>query len=94
MASITVVGSIFSENFDGVTPPALPAGWVATNAVDPDMIFWQSSNSGVPTPVADSTPNAAWVNDPALVSDKRLDSPSIAITSSNTQVTFRQNYAV
>ena len=93
MASVTVVGSIFSENFDGVTPPALPAGWVATNAVDPDMIFWQSSNSGVPTPVADSTPNAAWVNDPALVSDKRLDSPSIAITSSNTQVTFRQNYA-
>ena len=93
MASVTVVGSIFSENFDGVTPPALPAGWVATNAVDPDMIFWQSSNSGVPTPVADSTPNAAWVNDPAVVSDKRLDSPSIAITSSNTQMTFRQNYA-
>ena len=41
---MTVVGAyvpIFSENFDGVTPPALPAGWVATNAVDPDMIFWQ-----------------------------------------------------
>ena len=94
-ASVTVVGAYvpnFSENFDGVTPPALPAGWVATNAVDPDMIFWQSSNSGVPTPVADSLPNAAWVNDPALVSDKRLDSPPIAITSNIAQVTFRQNY--
>ena len=76
-----------------MTPPALPPGWVATNAVDPDMIFWQSSNSGVPTPVADSLPNAAWVNDPALVSDKRLDSPAIAITSNIAQLTFRQNYA-
>ena len=95
-ASVSVVGAyvpVFSENFDGVTPPALPPGWVATNAVDPDMIFWQSSNSGVPTPVADSIPNAAWVNDPALVSDKRLDSPSIAITSNIAQLTFRQNYA-
>ena len=40
--------SSFSENFDGVTPPALPAGWVATNAVDPDAILWVTSNSGVP----------------------------------------------
>ena len=94
-ASVSVVGAYvpnFSENFDGVTPPALPAGWVATNAVDPDMIFWQSSNSGVPTPVADSLPNSAWVNDPALVSDKRLDSPPIAITSNIAQLTFRNNY--
>ena len=77
-ASVSVVGAYvpnFSENFDGVTPPALPAGWTATNAVDPDMILWQSSNSGLPAPPADSLPNAAWVNDPAVVSDKRLDSP-------------------
>ena len=94
-ASVTVVGALvpsFSENFDGVTPPALPAGWVATNAVDPDMILWQSSNSGLPAPPADSLPNAAWVNDPAVVSDKRLDSPSIAITSNIAQVTFRNNF--
>ena len=39
-------------------------------------ILWQSSNSGLPAPPADSLPNAAWVNDPAVVSDKRLDSPS------------------
>ena len=75
-----------------MTPPALPAGWTATNAVDPDMVLWQSSNSGLPAPPADSLPNAAWVNDPAVVSDKRLDSPPIAITSNIAQVTFRNNY--
>ena len=41
---------------------------------------------------ADSLPNAALVNDPAVVSDKRLDSPSIAITSNIAQVTFRNNF--
>ena len=95
-ASVTVLGTLvpgFSENFDGVTPPALPPGWVATNAVTGDGILWVTSNSGTPTPVADSLPNAAFVNDPAVVSDKRLDSPSIAITSPAAQLTFRQNYS-
>ena len=54
----------------------------------------QSSNSGVPDPVADSLPNAAFVNDPAVVSDKRLDSPAFAITSAAAQLTFRNNYAL
>src|SRR6478735_3684126 len=56
------------------------------------MILWQSSSSGLPAPPADSLPNAAWVNDPAVVSDKRLDSPPMAITSNIAQVTFRNNY--
>ncbi len=41
-ASVTVLGTLvpgFSENFDGVTPPALPPGWVATNAVTGDAYF-------------------------------------------------------
>jgi hypothetical protein len=57
---VSVVGAYvpnFSENFDGVTPPArLLAG--ATNAINPDSIFWQSSNTGLPAP-PDSQPNAA-----------------------------------
>src|SRR4029453_13132528 len=44
-ASVTVIPTVFSENFDSVTPPALPAGWTATNAIDPDIILWQSSNT-------------------------------------------------
>src|SRR6266404_8984387 len=67
------------ENFDFVTPPALPAGWTAINGINPDGILWQTSNSGLPSPPADSPPNAAWVNDPAAISDKYLDSPPIRI---------------
>jgi hypothetical protein len=80
----------FSENFDGVTAPALPAGWTATNAAGPAPL-WTTSSSGVPTPVADSAPNAAFVDDPAAVSDKRLDSPTIAIQAAGARLTFRQN---
>ena len=58
--------TILDESFDNVTPPALPPGWTATNGINPDGILWQTSNSGVPTPPADTPPNAAWVNDPAL----------------------------
>ena len=36
-------------------------------------------------------PNAAFVDDPAEVSDKRLDSPSISIATATAQLTFRQN---
>jgi hypothetical protein len=38
---------LLEENFDGVTPPP---GWVVTNAIDPDGIFWVTSNSGDPSP--------------------------------------------
>ncbi len=84
----TPCGSLF-ENFDGVTAPALPAGWVASNAVNPDGILWVTS-----TTTPDSAPNAAFINDPSVVSDKRLDSPGIAITQAGAQVSFRNNYAL
>jgi len=83
--------TVFTENLDGVTPPALPAGWTATNVIDPDGILWVTSNDGDPFPPADSLPNAAFVNDPDAISDKRLDSPSIPIQSDSAQLTFRQN---
>jgi hypothetical protein len=82
---------VFTENFDGVTPPALPAGWTATNVIDPDGILWVTSNDGDPFPSADSLPNAAFVNDPDAISDKRLDSLVIPIQSDSAQFTFRQN---
>jgi len=83
--------TVFIENFDGVTPPALPVGWTATNVIDPDGILWVTSNDGDPFPPADSLPNAAFVNDPEAISDKRLDSTSIPIQSDAAQLTFRQN---
>jgi hypothetical protein len=84
---------ILLDSFDGVTPPALEPGWTVTNAIDPDGIFWQSSDTGLPSPPADSLPNAAWVNDPSVVSDKYLDTPTFFIFEAlSAQLTFRQNF--
>jgi hypothetical protein len=86
--------SIF-ENFDVVTPPALPPGWTAINVIDPDGIFWQTSNSGDPTPPAESPPNAAWINDPDAISDKYLYSPPTSIEPlSSADLHFSNNYAL
>jgi len=84
----------FSENFDNVIPPTLPTDWLATNALGPPPM-WVTSNSGVPMPPADSPPNAAFIDDPAVVSDKRLDSLAFVgplPTANSAQLTFRQNF--
>jgi len=81
-----------SANFDGVTPPTLPPGWTATNAQGPPPL-WVTSNSGVPMPPAYSPPNAAYVDDPDVVSDKRLASPTYDIFEAYmSQLTFRHNF--
>ena len=81
-----------SENFDEVTPPALPAGWLATNALGPPP-FWVTSDTGVPDPPADTLPNAVFIDDPGEVSDKRLDSPAFTFFEECcVQLTFRQNF--
>ncbi len=81
-----------NETFDNVTPPALPPDWIATNAQGPPPL-WGTSNSGVPMPPADSPPNAVFIDDPALVSDKRLDSPQFSFFESGpARLTFRHNF--
>jgi hypothetical protein len=81
-----------TENFDGATPPALPSGWLATNALGPPPL-WITSNSGLPSPPADTIPNAASIDDPAVVSDKRLDSPSFSFFEGfGPQLSFRHNF--
>ena len=77
---------IFSENFDSVTAPALPASWittVATGTAPP----WVTS-----TTLSDTAPNNAFVSDPDKANDIRLDSPSVAITTSSAQLIFRHSY--
>jgi hypothetical protein len=78
--------SLLTEFFDGVTPPALPSGWSSTT--------WVTSNSGVPMPPADTLPNAAFVDDPATISDKQLLSPNITLICDlgGVQVSFRNNF--
>ena len=79
----------FSEWWDTTTPPALPAGW-STQVVQGPAPAWVTSNGGTLTPVADSAPNSAFIDDPSVVSDKVLVSPSIAVTSQAAQLAFRQ----
>jgi hypothetical protein len=90
--TIGVQGSIvlFSQNFDGVSAPALPSGWTATNAQGPAPL-WVTSNSGTPTPVAVSLPNSIFIDNPAVVSDKRIETPIISIPSTGATLTFQRN---
>jgi hypothetical protein len=82
----------FVINFDDVTPPALPLGFVATNVQGLPPV-WVTSDSGVPMPPADTPPNAAFIDDPAVVSDKLLDLPGLTVFEAlGPQLTFRQNF--
>jgi hypothetical protein len=82
---------VLTENFDNLTPPILPLDWLATNVQGPPPL-WVTSDSGVPIPPADTLPNAAFVDDPAVVSDKRLDSLGFPLAAIGAQLTFQQNF--
>ena len=80
------VNIALSENFDGVVAPGLPAGWAAAN-VSGAAPLWVTS-----TTTPDTAPNDAFIDDPASVSDKHLDTPAIIVTSTAARVSFRNNY--
>jgi hypothetical protein len=63
----------FTQNFDGVVAPALPAGWTATTTVGA-LPPWVTSAT---TP--DTAPNDAFVTDITTVSNSELVTPTIAI---------------
>lgn len=75
-------GVPLAEDFDGMTAPALPYGWVATNAQGPDPA-WATSTARSLT-----APNSAYVDDPNAVSDKRLYSPPIYIATNQAELRF------
>jgi hypothetical protein len=77
------------ENFDGVTAPALPAGWTATNEGSPpdNGVKWITVTS-----VSDTAPNNAFVDDQNGVTDKYLVSRNIIVSSASAQLTFRNNF--
>jgi hypothetical protein len=88
------VGSatILSEDFDAVTAPALPSGWTTTQGTNPGGVSpWVTSDSGDPTPPADSFPNSAVTGDPAPALDNRLVSPSFTYPA-GALLSFRHNY--
>lgn len=76
----------FTENFDAVSVPALPAGWTNVQTAG-TLINWTTVNN---TP--DSAPNAAFANDPVGANAAALVTPAVAITSADSQLTFRNKY--
>ena len=77
-----------AENFDGVTAPALPAGWVATQGINVTKApLWVTS-----TTTPDTAPNHTFSTDPDNILDNYLETPSIAVTTSNAQLKFRNNF--
>jgi PKD repeat protein/endonuclease/exonuclease/phosphatase family metal-dependent hydrolase len=82
-----VTAGIFTQKFDSVTAPSLPAGW--TTSASGAQSNWVTS-----TTLADTAPNAAFSPDPGNIGINELDSPSIAINSGLARLTFRQNYSL
>jgi uncharacterized repeat protein (TIGR01451 family) len=79
--------TLFTENFDGVTAPALPAGWTSASLAGADA--WTTS-----TTTPDTAPNDAFINDPITVSDTTLVTPSIVMPTlvQPAVLSFRNNY--
>ena len=75
------------QNFDFVTAPALPNGWLAFNTAGSGPV-WATS-----TFLPDTAPNKAAVSVPGVVSDKGLVSEEFTITANQTELVFRHAYA-
>jgi hypothetical protein len=80
-------GTVFPQNFDGLTAPALPQGWDTTNPFPGDLTTWVTSANS-----PDTSPNALFVGDQDGVSDKQLNTPAFLVTSPLAQLFFRNNY--
>jgi uncharacterized repeat protein (TIGR01451 family) len=76
----------FTETFDEAAPPALPAVWTTTTSTNGVAVWITSTN------LHDSSPNAAFADEPPNAGIEELISPPIPITSSFAQLVFRNNY--
>ncbi|MCK6685274.1 MAG: carboxypeptidase-like regulatory domain-containing protein, partial [Thermoanaerobaculia bacterium] len=80
-----------AESFDTVTAPALPPGWTTT-ASGPGAAGWvTSTNAGGFT--SNTSPNFAFIDDPAGVSDKSIYSPVINLPAGSNTLSFYHRYA-
>ena len=83
----SIVVSLLSQNFDGVTAPALPSGW--TTATSGAQSAWVTSTSS-----RDTAPNSAFSRDPASVGVNELDSPAFTLPTGPALLSFRHNYSL
>jgi hypothetical protein len=79
----------FAENFDtNLVTPGLPAGWVAANDVGPAPLWVTVTGN------SDSPANHAFIDNPAVLSDKTLTTPAIPIASAAAELTFRHAFSL
>lgn len=77
----------YTENFDNVAAPQLPANWTVTSTGS--GAGFVTTNSG-----PDTAPNAVFTANPSTTSSSDLTSPPIYISSANTLLNFRHKYAM
>ena len=73
-----------SENFDEVTPPALPPGWVTSGGGSGTS--WSTTTSA-----SDTSPNSAFVPDADGSSEWAFTSPTFQVMTTSAQLAFRQS---
>lgn len=73
------------ENFDAVSPPALPSGWLSSST---------SGSNGWTTSATTSHlgPNNAFIPNVGVVSDTQLTSPQFTVSEERQQVRFFHSY--
>jgi hypothetical protein len=76
---------VFSESFDSLTAPALPAGWTTTAS-------GAQSPWGTQAGTNDTPPNAAFSAEASNIGVNELVSPSIAVPAGQAQLTFMNDY--
>ena len=81
-----VIPTTLSQNFDAVSPPALPGGWTAVVASGL-MTAW-ATNATSP----DTTPNSVSATTVDTPSDNRLTSPSVSVPNLTPQLSFRHRW--
>ena len=79
------LATLFTESFDGVTAPALPAGW--TTSTTGGQAAW---NTSATTP--DTSPNAAYSAEASSAGVNELVSPVMTLPGGSAQLSFRHSY--
>ncbi|MCG3149010.1 MAG: hypothetical protein PCFJNLEI_02462 [Verrucomicrobiae bacterium] len=77
----------FTQTFDGVTAPALPAGWTTTSGGGQSA--WTTSTNRLDSPL-----NSAFSPNVSSIGSNALISPVVAIISASAKLTFRNNYSL
>jgi hypothetical protein len=81
-----VIPTTLSQNFDAVSPPALPSSWTAIVASG-SMTAWATNTTS-----PDTTPNSVSATTVTTPSDNRLTSPSVGVPNLTPQLSFRHRW--